>query len=87
MYGSDEPKASPSRRKPVDSSGMKKNEPQPVVASNVAQETRQNFAQEDYGPNDYYNYSIKKKSTFCLKRFMLEKLFRIKKSFLVLLFQ
>lgn len=61
FQNSDQPKASPSRRKfIIDTSEMKKDDP--VEVAGVAEQTNPELEQEeDFNPSDYYKYSIMKK--------------------------
>jgi hypothetical protein len=63
MYYEDLPKAAPSRRRITNGNfEIKKNDP--VVAPLVEQAPADLKQADDFGSNDYFNYSIKKKSMF-----------------------
>lgn len=60
MYYEDLPKASPSRRRMTSNNlEIKKNDP---VMTPLLEQAPGEPKQEDFGSNDYFNYSIKKKS-------------------------
>ena len=63
MFNSDQPRASPIRRKQTDEIGL-----ETIQASREGSfkpfEKIQEPENEKYSPGDYYNYSIKKKSKF-----------------------